>query len=232
MGSRLAIGAGLVAGILVGGLLVGGAVALLPPPPVPVVPTLSPLALATPSPTPSPSPSPAAPATASPTASPTATMSPAASPSPSGSVDFGIGKPAPSLRLAKAGGGTLDLAALRGKPVWVNFMATWCPECRTELPLMATYQARYAKTGLTIVLVDVKEPGTDVAGYLTSLGVAFPVGLDDGGTAAAAWRAVALPMHVWLTSDGVIAAGAVGSIGADKMAADLSTILPGVTVKP
>ena len=97
---------------------------------------------------------------------------------------------------------------------------------------MATYQARYAKTGLTIIVVDVKEPGTNVAGYLKSLGVAFPIGLDDTGAAAASWRASTLPMHIWVTSGGVVAAGAAGSIGADQMAADLSTILPGVTVKP
>lgn len=234
MGTRTVIGAGLLAGIIVGGLAVGGAIALLPAPPAPVVPTPSPLALETPTPAPTPSASPSAsPAPASPSSSPSGPpSSAAASPSQIGDVGFGVGTNAPALRLAKLGGGSLSLADLRGKPVWVNFMATWCPECRDELPLMAGFAARYAKTGLTVVLVDVREPGVDIAGYLASLRVSLPVGLDPDGSAASAWKALALPTHFWVTGDGVIAAGAVGAIGADQMAVNLETILPGVDVTP
>jgi thiol-disulfide isomerase/thioredoxin len=42
----------------------------------------------------------------------------------------------------QVGGGEIDLASLRGKPVWVNFMATWCPSCQDELPAMAGFAAR------------------------------------------------------------------------------------------
>lgn len=97
---------------------------------------------------------------------------------------------------------------------------------------MRGFAARYASSGLTIVLVDVREPGVDVAGYLASLGVSFPVGLDDSGSAAAAWRAAVLPMHFWVGADGVVAAGAVGAVGPDQMAASLGTILPGTSVTP
>jgi len=227
MGTKAVIGAGLLAGIIVGGLAVGGAIALLPAPPAPVVPTPSPLALETPTPAPTPTVPP--PPSSSPSSSPSGS-SPSAS--PIGDVGFGVGTNAPALRLAKLGGGSLSLADLRGKPVWVNFMATWCPECRDELPLMAGFAARYAKTGLTVVLVDVREPGVDIAGYLASLRVSLPVGLDPDGSAASAWKALALPTHFWVTGDGVIAAGAVGAIGADQMAVNLETILPGVDVTP
>jgi thiol-disulfide isomerase/thioredoxin len=230
MGSRFAIGTGLLAGILVGGLAIGAAVALLPPPTAPVIATPSPLAVANPTPAPTATPSPTA--SAAPSASPSAVTSPTQSASASGVQDFGIGQVAPNLKLPKAGGGTVNLLALRGKPVWVNFMATWCPECRDELPLMEGFLARYAKTGLTIVLVDVKESSSDVQAYLKGLGVALPAALDSTGSAAAAWKALALPMHFWLTSEGVIAAGAVGAVPAGQMAANLQRILPGVTVKP
>ena len=208
MGTRFAIGTGLLAGILVGGLAVGAAVALLPPPAAPVIATPPPLAVATPTLAPTPSPSPTA--SAAPSAGPSSASSPTPSPSTSAVQNFGIGQLAPDLKLAKAGGGTLNLLALRGKPVWINFMATWCPECRDELPIMEGFLARYAKTGLSIVLVDVKESSSDVQAYLKGLGVTLPTALDSTGSAAAAWKAVALPMHFWLTSEGVIAAGAVG----------------------
>ena len=122
MGSKLAIGTGLLAGILVGGLAVGAAVALLPPPPAPVIATPSPLVAATPTPAPTAAPSPSVSAT--PTARPSGAASPTSSGSASGAQSFGIGQSAPNLKLTKAGGGTLNPLDLRGKAVRVNFMAT------------------------------------------------------------------------------------------------------------
>ena len=148
MGSKLAIGAGLLAGILAGGLAIGAAVALLPPLPDPV--------LATPAPAPSaagPSPvataSPATPSVSAP--APSASGVPSAAPSAPAGTGFGIGQPSPGLKIAKLGGGTIDLAALRGRPVWVNFMATPCPSCRDELSVTSGFTARYAQNPQTIL---------------------------------------------------------------------------------
>ena len=88
-----------------------------------------------------PTPSPTVAATASPSASagPSASPAPSASASsgaPTGSdagqTGFHIGEPAPPLIVAQLGGGTIDVSTLRGKPVWVNFMQTTCPECGPE----------------------------------------------------------------------------------------------------
>jgi thiol-disulfide isomerase/thioredoxin len=130
------------------------------------------------------------------------------------------------------GGGGIDLAALRGKPVWVNFMATWCPSCRDELPLMAGFAARYAGDGLVVLAIDVREDQGTVDGFMKSVGVTLPVGLDTDGTAQQAWSAFALPVHFWVDTDGVVRYGALGGIGADVMAEGLKTILPGVDVTP
>jgi thiol-disulfide isomerase/thioredoxin len=130
------------------------------------------------------------------------------------------------------GGGTIDLANLAGQPVWVNFMATWCPPCRDELPQMVDFANRYAETGLVVVAVDVAEDEATVQAFVTEVGVTFPVGLDPDGAAQAAWRAAALPVHYWIDATGVIRAGAAGGIGPDIMAESLATILPGVDVEP
>ncbi len=230
----MAIATGLLAGILVGGLALGAAVVLLPPPSAPEATIASPGAGGAPTPS---SPGPASPS-ASLNARPSTVASASssiASASPSGTADgrdFGIGTVAPGLDLARLGGGTVSLAALRGKPVWVNFMATWCPECRDELPLMQAFEARYQDTGLALVLVDVKEPSAEVASFVKSLGVTLPVALDTDGSAAAAWTALALPVHFWLNAAGVITAGAAGAVPASVMAANLQKILTGVTVTP
>jgi thiol-disulfide isomerase/thioredoxin len=220
MWPRLSIVAGLVAGIAVAVVVLGGIVAFAPDP----VPE------ATPVPTIQPSAPPSA-DVASPAAGPSASVAPSASADPSGAL-FHIGETAPSLVVPQVGGGTIDLTNLAGKPVWVNFMGTYCPPCVDEFPLMNGFAARYADTGLVILAIDVKEEEGVVAAFAEELGATFPLGLDADGSAAAGWDAIALPVHFWIDAEGVIRDGALGGIGPDVMARGLQTILPGVTVTP
>ena len=228
MWARLSIVAGLVVGVAAAGLALGGILALTPDRPSPSAPVPSgAVASSTPAATASIAP------TASPTASPAspASSSAASSASPT-SAPFHVGQPAPSLVVPLVGGGTFDLASLRGKPVWVNFMATWCPPCQDEFPLMNGFAARYAGTGLVVIAVDVREDEGAVAAFAKQLGATFPLGLDTDGSAAEAWDAIALPTHFWIGVDGIVRHGALGGIGPDVMANGLKTILPGVDVTP
>jgi thiol-disulfide isomerase/thioredoxin len=170
---------------------------------------------------------------------PTASLAPpsvpgTASPVPSASAPalFHVGEPAPALVVPQVGGGTIDLATLRGKAVWVNFMATWCPPCQDEFPLMNGYAARYANDGLVVLAIDVKEEEGLVAAFAQNLGTTFPLGLDGDGRTAEAWDALALPVHFWIDKDGVIRDGSVGGIGPDVMVDGLRSILPGVSITP
>jgi cytochrome c biogenesis protein CcmG, thiol:disulfide interchange protein DsbE len=221
MGGKTAIGGGLVAGLITGAIVVG-AVVLLTPGPV--------------APDPAASPSPVAGASASPSASPTASpsSSPASSPaaSPDPGAAFGVGQPAPPLAVPQLGGGEIALANLRGKPVWVNFMASWCPPCRDELPIMNGLAARYADTGLVVLAIDVREDEAVVDAFIREVNVTFPVGLDTDGTAQSDWGALALPVHYWVDAEGVVRDGALGGIGPEVMAEGLESILPGVEVTP
>lgn len=149
-----------------------------------------------------------------------------------GSVNFHVGERAPLLSVVQLGGGRVDLANLKGTPVWINFMQTTCPPCIDEFPLMNGFAVRYEKAGLVVVAVDVREDEGTVASFIRSLNAQFPIGLDTDGSAARAWEAVALPVHFWVDRDGIIRAGALGGIGPDLMAENLETILPGVKVTP
>ena len=218
MGPRLSIAAGLLAGVVAAVLLLAGVVAFAPEPAAPSA------TLATP--TPSPSPGVGSPAVG-------AASAPATASAPaSASGQFHIGEPAPALVVPQVGGGTIDLTTLRGKPVWVNFMATWCPPCQDEFPLMNGYAARYAENGLVVIAVDVKEEEGLVAAFAQGLGATFPLGLDGDGHVAEAWDALALPVHFWIDADGIVRDGSLGGIGPDIMARGLQTILPDVDVKP
>jgi thiol-disulfide isomerase/thioredoxin len=173
---------------------------------------------------------------ASPTgATPTASANPspsvgAESGSPAGA--FHVGEPAPPLAVPQVGGGTIDLAALSGKPVWVNFMQTTCPPCVDEFPLMSGFAARYADDGLIVLAIDIREDEGVVAAFAQSLNTNFPIGLDRDGAAQRAWGAYGLPVHYWIDAEGIVRDGALGGIGPDIMARGLSAILPGAEVTP
>lgn len=214
MWPRVSIVAGLVTGIAAAALVIGG-ILFLGPGPAPVF--SAPPSAAPPSPGPS--------TAALPTASP------GASPSSSGAL-IRIGEPAPALVVPRVGGGTIDLAKLKGKPVWVNFMGTDCSPCRAEFPLMNDFAARYGGDGLVILAIDVKEDEGTVAAFANELDPTFPLGLDSDGFAQTAWDAFDLPAHFWIDTKGIIRDGAHGGIGPEVMASGVSTILPGVEVTP
>jgi len=223
MSPRSSIVAGLVTGIAAATLVLGGIIAFAPEP----VPAATPapsavLASAAPGATPS----------RTPIASGTASAAPSGPGGSDAGALFHVGETAPSLIVPQVGGGTIDLANLRGQPVWVNFMGTYCPPCEDEFPLMNGFAARYADQGLVIVAIDVKEDEGTAAAFADRLGSTFPIGLDVDGSAAERWDAVVLPVHFWIDKDGVIRDGALGGIGPDIMAQGLATIMPGVDVTP
>ena len=222
MGPRSSIVAGLLVGVATAVVLLAGIVAFIPEPDV-ETPTDPP-----PSASSSDEPEPIGSSSAAPASIP-ASESPAAT---EGSGQFHVGELAPPLVVPQVGGGMIDLAALRGKPVWVNFMATWCPPCQDEFPLMNGFAARYADEGLVVVAIDVKEEEGLVAAFAQGLSATFPLGLDSDGRVSEAWDAVALPVHFWIDAEGIVRDGSLGGIGPDIMAAGLETILPGVDVRP
>jgi peroxiredoxin len=228
MRARLAIVLGLLAGVVSATLALGAIVAYVPGPVHPsLAPTVPPsFALASPSPSASPPPSP----TAEP--SPSVGSSDEVSPSPRTGPTYLVGQPAPALLVAKVGGGTIDLAALRGKPVWLDFMQTTSPPSVDEFPLMNGFSVRYAATGLVVIAVDVAEDETSVKAFAEGLKATFAIGLDPKAQAQKTWGAYALPVHFWIDTDGIVQAGALGGIGPDVMAANLQKILPGTTVSP
>ena len=221
LGARSSIVVGLLAGIAAAVVLIAGVVAFAPEP---VAPSPTPAAL----PSATAATATTAPSLVAPTISPSAEAGASTS---TGSL-FHVGEPAPPLVVPQVGGGTIDLAALRGKPVWVNFMATWCPPCQDEFPLMNGFAARYADDGLVILAIDVEEEEGMVAAFAQQLRATFPLGLDSDGSVAEAWDAIALPVHFWVDADGIVRDGSLGGIGPDIMAAGLQAIMPGVDVRP
>ncbi len=160
------------------------------------------------------------------------TGSHAGAPSPSSPpVGLAVGDQAPPLALPRLGGGTVDLASLRGRPVWVNFIATWCPDCRDELPIMEAYASQLGDR-MSIVLVDVREDPATVSAFSAQLRLDLPIGLDVAGAAQRAWSAYALPVHFWLDARGIVRSVGFGELGPPQFHLSVARVLPGASLYP
>jgi cytochrome c biogenesis protein CcmG, thiol:disulfide interchange protein DsbE len=214
---KLSVVLGAATALLVGVLALAGVLSTLsarqPTVPVAPTPTIIPgeFGLYTPPPTEVPTPA----------VSPDASAEP--QPGQSASVGTQVGQLAPALELPHLAGGTLSSAAVEG-PLWINFMATWCPSCQHELPMMQRVQLRNEE--LEIILVDVAEDGDTVLNFMLDLGVDLPVALDEDGAASRQWGAFALPVHYFIDADGIVQEVIFGGAPQEVIDAAIRTILP------
>jgi cytochrome c biogenesis protein CcmG/thiol:disulfide interchange protein DsbE len=122
-----------------------------------------------------------------------------------------VGDRAPDFTLIDVHGRRVTLAALRGHAVWLNFWATWCPWCRTEMPDMEQVHRRYGNK-ILIYGVDVQESAPTVSRYLSQHGITYDVLLDRTGAVATLYDVNALPESVFIAPDGRIAAVHTGAL--------------------
>ncbi len=114
-------------------------------------------------------------------------------------------------------GTTVSLSDYAGKPVWLTFGASWCPDCRTEsADVEATYQAN-KDMGLVVLGVFINEPASDVSGYAGRAGLTFPIVVDPNADIAAAYRSMGIPTHFFIGPDGKVREVRIGALPRDEM---------------
>jgi peroxiredoxin len=104
----------------------------------------------------------------------------------------------------------LAIEDLRGKVVLVNFWASWCAECRPEMPAFERLHRELAAKGLAVVGVNAREERAAIRRYASELGLTFPLVLDPDGKINAAYGVVGLPTTFVVARDGRVIALAVG----------------------
>ena len=121
-------------------------------------------------------------------------------------------------------GARFDLGAERGHVVLVNFFATWCDNCKAELPLLQRTWTQRHGDGLDIVTVDFNDGG-DARAFLTAHGVTFPALLDPGSAVGHAYLVSDLPVTFFVGRDGRVATVFHGQLSDTTLAASLRGLM-------
>lgn len=140
-----------------------------------------------------------------------------------------VGQPAPDFTLPLFSGGTLSLHSLKGKPVILNFWASWCVPCKTETPLLVDLNKTYGPRGIVFVGVDVEDQERDARAFIKQHHVDYLVVQSDDEKVMNAYSVIGIPTTVFIGGDGMVvdkyAGGFVGPEGEKALRARLERLL-------
>jgi thiol-disulfide isomerase/thioredoxin len=116
-------------------------------------------------------------------------------------------------------GNVLRLADLRGRVVWINFWASWCPPCQEETPVLRDVYQRYRDDGLELVAISVQESTIeDVRRYAQTYSLDFTIGFDATSAIFHTYRAFGLPTQFFIDREGIIRHVVLGPVTRDQAA--------------
>lgn len=136
------------------------------------------------------------------------------------------GKHATNFKLTTLGGEKIALADLKGKPVLINFWATWCAPCKVEMPWLEEFYKKYGSEDLQIVgIVEDDASKDEITKIVERTGVTYPILKTDHKIDAAYGGIDYLPTSYWVNRDGVIVAQSSGLGSKDEMEANIQKIV-------
>lgn len=153
----------------------------------------------------------------------------AACSSPSSSPAPIVGRPAPDFKLPSLGGQTVSLSDLRGRPVLINFWASWCEPCRYEMPFIQEIfeDTEWTARGLVILAINLGESPSRVEEFMKSYGLSFPVLLDTNSSVAEKYNIRGIPETFLIDKDGIIQEIKIGAFsGKAEIETRLGKIIP------
>ncbi len=115
--------------------------------------------------------------------------------------------------LSDLAGHQVSLSSYKGKLVILSFWATWCGPCKQEIPSVEALYQKLSSKGFTVVAVDVGEKAEDVASFVKSYKMTFPILLDTDGSVASQYDAGSIPTNYVVSRDGKLLARVVGYDG-------------------
>jgi len=114
------------------------------------------------------------------------------------------GDGAPTFSLLDLDGNTISLGdLLKGKEVILNFWASWCPECRQEMPILNEIAKKY-RDKIEIIGINTREDKKTVMSFVKDIGVEYKILLDAKGQVARIYNVIAVPTNVLINKKGLV----------------------------
>jgi cytochrome c biogenesis protein CcmG, thiol:disulfide interchange protein DsbE len=141
-----------------------------------------------------------------------------------------VGHTAPTFALTQlstqANAGTLSLADFRGKPIVLNFWASWCDPCKEEAPLLenAWKQIQAQKKDTIFLGIDFQETRGDALHFLQAYDISYPLALDTHGTVSGKYYITGLPDTIFINRDGTVVGKVSQQITAQLLTHNLQLI--------
>ncbi len=123
-----------------------------------------------------------------------------------------LGGPAPEFALPRLDGSTVRLADFKGRPVVINFWATWCAPCREEMPVIQEVYERYRERGLAVVAINMEEPEGVVRRLVEQGGFTLTFARDADGAQVKRYNVTSAPTTYFIGADGIIRDVKLGAV--------------------
>jgi peroxiredoxin len=136
-----------------------------------------------------------------------------------------VGAIPPNFTARTYDGNTVSLSDYTGKPVWLTFGASWCPDCRAEAPDVEAAYEKYQAQGLVVLGVFISESASDVSGYAGRAGLTFPIAVDTDTVIASTYRTLGIPTHFFIGPDGRIREIRIGALHPEDMDQAVAAIM-------
>ena len=114
-----------------------------------------------------------------------------------------VGQPAPAFELPGQQG-TVQLAAYKGKTVYLDFWASWCGPCKQSFPWMNDMQKKYGAKGLRVVGVNLDQKPEDAKAFLAATPAQFDIAFDSAGQAPKLYGVKGMPTSMLIGPDGKV----------------------------
>jgi cytochrome c biogenesis protein CcmG/thiol:disulfide interchange protein DsbE len=122
-----------------------------------------------------------------------------------------VGEAAPNFELQNLDGQSISLSNLKGNPVLVNFWATWCGPCVSEMPYIQEINEDWSDTGLVVLAINIGDSSQAVEQFLQEHNLALPVLLDTKKVVAPKYGIRAIPTTFFIDKEGIVRVKVIGA---------------------
>jgi len=136
-----------------------------------------------------------------------------------------VNRPAPDFALKTFDGPTISLRALRGRPVVLNFWASWCPPCRQEASLLERTWRVYKKQGVAFIGVDIQDREDDALRFIREFDITYPNAPDPTGEVSISYGVSGLPVTFFVSREGQILRRWVGALEKEVLVRSIKEIM-------